>query len=196
VKRRANAATYGGFLLLGGRLGDILGRRRMLVAGVIIFALSSLAGGLASSQGVLVGARLVVVGGALTGGAGIYYLSRVPVHGSYVADLLPGFIVMSLGMGSVFVAVTTAANAGVPGEAAGLAAGLLNASQQVGSALGLAILSAIAITRTNDLLAAYFDVYGPMTNPRVIPKPITSVAAFLTKTLGLPINIIRPHTIP
>jgi len=95
------------------------------------------------------------VGGALTGGAGIYYLSRVPVHGTYVADLLPGFIVMSLGMGSVFVAVTTAANAGVPGDKAGLAAGLLNASQQVGSALGLAILSAIAITRTNDLLAAH-----------------------------------------
>ena len=115
----------------------------------------AVAGGVASQLVTRVGTRLVVVGGAVTGGAGIYYLSRVPVHGSYVADLLPGFIVMSLGMGSVFVAVTTAANAGVPGEAAGLAAGLLNASQQVGSALGLAILSAIAITRTNDLLAAH-----------------------------------------
>jgi len=48
---------------------------------------------------------------------------------------------------------------------------------------------------TNDLLAAYFDVYGPMTNPRVIPKPITSVAAFVAKTLSIPINIIRPNTI-
>jgi predicted MFS family arabinose efflux permease len=115
----------------------------------------AVAGGVASQLVTRVGTRLVVVGGALTGGAGIYYLSRVPVHGSYVADLLPGFIVMSLGMGSVFVAVTTAANAGVPGDKAGLAAGLLNASQQVGSALGLAILSAIAITRTNDLLAAH-----------------------------------------
>ena len=115
----------------------------------------AVAGGVASQLVTRVGTRLVVVGGALTGGAGIYYLSRVPVHGSYVADLLPGFIVMSLGMGSVFVAVTTAANAGVPGDKAGLAAGLLNASQQVGSALGLAILSAIAITRTDDLLAAH-----------------------------------------
>ena len=53
-------------------------------------------------------------------------------------------MVMSLGLGAVFVAVTTAANAGVPADKAGLAAALLNASQQVGGALGLAIFSAIA----------------------------------------------------
>jgi hypothetical protein len=55
----------------------------------------------------------------------------------------------------VFVSVTAAANAGVPSGQAGLAAGLLNSSQQIGSALGLAILSAVAITHTNDLIAAY-----------------------------------------
>jgi EmrB/QacA subfamily drug resistance transporter len=112
-------------------------------------------GAVASQLIVRVGTRPVVAGGALVGGAGIYYLARVPIHGSYVADLLPGFVVMALGMGSVFVAVIAAANAGVPGDDAGLAAGLLNASQQVGSALGLAIISAIAITRTDDLLAAH-----------------------------------------
>jgi len=48
---------------------------------------------------------------------------------------------------------------------------------------------------TDDLLAAYFHVYGPFANPKVIPKPITSVAEFLAKTLSLPINIIRPNTI-
>ena len=62
---------------------------------------------------------------------------------------------MALGMGAVFVAGTAAANAGVPPAQAGLAAGLLNASQQLGSALGLAILSAIAISRTETLLAAH-----------------------------------------
>jgi hypothetical protein len=96
----------------------------------------------------------VVVAGCLIAGAGIYYVSRVPLHGSYLSDLLPGFLVMSLGAGSVFVSVTAAANAGVPADKAGLAAGLLNSSQQVGSALGLAILSAVAITRTDHLLAA------------------------------------------
>ncbi len=72
-----------------------------------------------------------------------------------MSDLLPGFIVMALGAGSVFVSVTAAANAGVPSDKAGLAAGLLNSSQQVGSALGLAILSAVAISRTNGLIAAH-----------------------------------------
>ena len=78
----------------------------------------------------------------------------MPLHGSYLSDLLPGFVVMSLGAGSVFVSVTAAANAGVPSDKAGLAAGLLNSSQQVGSALGLAVLSAVAITRTDHLVAA------------------------------------------
>jgi sugar phosphate permease len=54
----------------------------------------------------------------------------------------------------VFVATTTAANSGVPADQAGLAAALVNASQQVGGALGLAIFSAIATSRTNDLLAS------------------------------------------
>jgi hypothetical protein len=74
------------------------------------------------------------------------------LHGSYLTDILPGFVVMSLGAGSVFVSVTAAANAGVPADKAGLAAGLLNSSQQVGSALGLAVLSAVAITHTDSLL--------------------------------------------
>ena len=75
-----------------------------------------------------------------------------PSDGSYFADVLPGLLVMSLGLGSVLVAVTTAANAGVPADQAGLAAGLLNTSQQLGSALGLAIFSAIATARTQSLL--------------------------------------------
>ena len=62
---------------------------------------------------------------------------------------------MSLGLGAVFVTVTTAANAGVPADQAGLAAGLLNTSLQLGSALGLAVFSAIATARTNDLLAGH-----------------------------------------
>src|SRR4051812_30069047 len=51
--------TYGGFTLLGGRAADLLGRRRLLVAGTIVFFLSSGAGGFAGSEGLLVGARLV-----------------------------------------------------------------------------------------------------------------------------------------
>ncbi len=62
---------------------------------------------------------------------------------------------MSVGLGAVFVTVTTAANAGVPAEQAGLAAGLLNTSLQLGAALGLAIFSALATARTHHLLAGH-----------------------------------------
>jgi EmrB/QacA subfamily drug resistance transporter len=115
----------------------------------------AVAGGMASQLVTRIGTRPVVVAGCLIAGTGIYLVSRVPLHGSYVTDLLPGFVVMALGAGSVFVAVTAAANAGVPSDKAGLAAGLLNSSQQVGSALGLAVLSAVAITRTSNLIAAH-----------------------------------------
>jgi EmrB/QacA subfamily drug resistance transporter len=114
----------------------------------------AVAGATASQLVTRIGTRPVVVAGCLIAAAGIYWVSRVPLHGSYVTGLLPGFIVMSLGAGSVFVSVTAAANAGVPSDKAGLAAGLLNSSQQVGSALGLAVLSAVAITHTSHLIAA------------------------------------------
>jgi len=114
----------------------------------------AVAGGLASQLITRVGTRPVVMAGCLVAAAGIYWVSRLPLHGSYLTDLLPGFVVMSLGAGSVFVSVTAAANAGVAPDKAGLAAGLLNSSQQVGSALGLAILSAVAITRTGNLIAS------------------------------------------
>jgi hypothetical protein len=74
----------------------------------------AVAGGLASQLVTRIGTRPVVVAGCLIAGAGIYYVSRVPLHGSYAGDLLPGFLVMSLGAGSVFVSVTAAALMRVP----------------------------------------------------------------------------------
>ena len=113
----------------------------------------ALAAGICTKLTPRLGTRPIIVAGALIAAAGMYYLARVPLHGTYPADLLPGLAVMSLGLGAVFVTVTTAANAGVPEEQAGLAAGLINTSLQLGTALGLAIFSALATARTNHLLA-------------------------------------------
>jgi EmrB/QacA subfamily drug resistance transporter len=110
------------------------------------------------------GTRPVIVAGCLIAAAGVYYLSRIPVDGSYLTDLLPGTLIMSFGLGAVFVGVTTAANAGVPADQAGLAAALLNASQQLGGALGLAIFSAIATARTNHLLSVHAPVPQALTS--------------------------------
>ena len=120
-----------------------------------VTACLALASGISSQLFTRIGTRPVIVAGALLSAGGIYYLSRIPLHGTYAADLLPGLVLMSIGFGAVFVGVTTAANAGVPANKAGLAAGLLSTSQQLGMALGLAILSAIATARTHHLLAAH-----------------------------------------
>ncbi len=100
-----------------------------------------------------VGTRPLIIVGAIVTAGGVYWLSRIPVHGSFLTDLLPGMLVMSVGIGAMFVAVATAANAGVRPDQAGLAAALLNSAQQVGGALGLAVLSAIATARSSHLLA-------------------------------------------
>ncbi len=113
------------------------------------------AAGVSSRLFARTGTRPVIVAGALIAAAGVWYLSRIPVHGTYPRTLLPGLVIMAVGIGAVLVSVTTAANAGVPEDKAGLAAGLLNASQQLGTALGLAIFSAIATARTSTLLTAH-----------------------------------------
>jgi EmrB/QacA subfamily drug resistance transporter len=100
-----------------------------------------------------VGTRPVIIVGSLITAAGIFWVSHLPVHGSYLRDLLPALVVIGLGVTPVFVGVTTAGNAGVPANRAGLAASLLNSSQQLGGALGLAIFEALATSRTDHLLA-------------------------------------------
>jgi EmrB/QacA subfamily drug resistance transporter len=104
------------------------------------------------------GTKPIVVAGTVIAAGGLYWLSRIPVDGSYVADILPGMLVTSLGGAGVFVGLTTAANAGVSEDKAGLAAGLLNSGQQLGTAVGLAILSALATARTTSLLHSGHDV--------------------------------------
>ena len=84
---------------------------------------------------------------------------------------------MSLGLGAIFVGATVAANAGVPEKQAGLAAGLLNTSLQLGIALGLAIFSALATARTNDRLAAH------ATHPEALVSGYS--AALLTSSIFL-----------
>ena len=101
-----------------------------------------------------VGVKPVLVTGMTFLTAGIAFFTQVSPDGSYVSDLLPGFLVIAVGMGFSFVPISIAALAGVKPSEAGLASGLINTSQQVGGALGIAALSAIATTTTTDKLVA------------------------------------------
>jgi MFS family permease len=101
-----------------------------------------------------VGVKWLLVAGLLVMAAGLLLMVRLPEHGSYAADILPAFIVTALGAGMVFLPMTNAAVSGADLQDAGLASALLNTSQQVGGAVGLAVLSTIATGYTNTVLAA------------------------------------------
>jgi MFS family permease len=83
---------------------------------------------------------------------GVLWMTRAPVHGSYVTDLLISFIPMSIGLGLVFVPLTLLATSGVDNNDAGLASGLFNSAQQVGGSLGLAILATLSVDHTTSLI--------------------------------------------
>jgi EmrB/QacA subfamily drug resistance transporter len=101
------------------------------------------------------GTRPLIIAGAIIATGGIYWVSRIPVHGHYWTDIFPPMMIMGLGLGLVFVGVQIAGNAGVAPDKAGLAGALITASFQLGVALGLAILSALATARTNSLVATH-----------------------------------------
>ena len=163
-----------------------------------------IAAAVASQLFVRTGTRPIIVGGALISAGAVFWLSRIPVHGSYLQNLLPPLVIMSLGLGAVFVGVTTAANAGVPPDKAGLAAALLNASQQLGAALGLAIFSAISTARAQDLLASH--VSRPEALTAGFQRALVACSIFLlaaaviglraTNTRGEPVAAIEPVPVP
>ena len=101
-----------------------------------------------------VGFKPTLIAGLLLTAGGLIWFSQVSADGKYVGDILPASLLAAVGLGFAFVPMTIAAVSGVSGREAGLASGLINTSQQVGGALGLAILATVANSRTDDVMAA------------------------------------------
>jgi EmrB/QacA subfamily drug resistance transporter len=148
--------VFGMFFLLSLYMQEVLGFSPLRTGvGYLAVALTAVAAsGAAQALVTRIGVKPVLVTGLLLLGAGQLYFTQVSVNGSYLSDLLPGFLLIGVGLGFSFVPVSIAALAGVTGRDAGLASGLINTSQQIGGALGLAILTTIATTHTDNLLAS------------------------------------------
>jgi EmrB/QacA subfamily drug resistance transporter len=99
------------------------------------------------------GARRTLVPGLVAIAAGLALFARVPVQGSYLADVLPSMILIGAGVGTCFPALMTLAMSGSTPQDAGLASGLVNTTAQVGAALGLAVLATLSAGHTADLSA-------------------------------------------
>ena len=106
----------------------------------------------------MIGTRITMIIGSALAASGMFWLSRVSVDGTYLLDILPGTILFALGIGPVFVGVTSSANAGANEDRAGLVAALLTSVQQIGAAIGIATLSVVASNRFAEGLA---DHMGP-----------------------------------
>jgi EmrB/QacA subfamily drug resistance transporter len=100
------------------------------------------------------GARLQTVVGISTATVGMFLLTAMPAHGGYLSDILPGLLFVAFGMGMTFVPITLMATTGVHGDDQGLASGLLNTAQQVGGALGLAVLSTVSFNHASSQLSS------------------------------------------
>jgi EmrB/QacA subfamily drug resistance transporter len=91
--------------------------------------------------------RFLIMGPALVA-LGTGWLSLLPIHGSYLTSILPALVLIPAGMGMTFMPIIAAATSGVPAKEAGLASGLITTSQQMGGAVGLAVLSGVAASVT------------------------------------------------
>lgn len=145
-------ALFSMFLMLTLYMQQVLGYSPMRT-GVAYLAVAGTAivwSAVAAQLVTRVGVKPVLVTGMAALTAGLVYFTQVSVDGSYVTDLLPGFLVIGVGIGFSFVPISIAALAGVKPAEAGLASGLINTSQQIGGALGIAALSTIATSTTED----------------------------------------------
>jgi EmrB/QacA subfamily drug resistance transporter len=120
----------------------------VIAVGVVVFS------GVGQAVVTRIGVKPVLAMGMAIIALSQVWFARLPVAGSYPPDLLPGFLVLPVGLGLAFVSVGIAALTGVRERDAGLASGLINASQQIGGAVGIAITSTIAAAHTTHLLRA------------------------------------------
>jgi MFS family permease len=144
------------FLMLTLYMQQVLGYSAMKtgVAYLAVAGTAILWSAVAAQLVTRLGVKPVLVLGMTLLTAGLVYFTQVSVGGSYLGDLLPGFLLIGIGIGFAFVPISIAALAGVEAAEAGLASGLINTSQQIGGALGIAALSTIATSRTDDAVAS------------------------------------------
>ena len=148
------SAMFGMFFFASLYVQEILGYSP-LRAGLAFLPVSAgimIGAGLAQQLIKRLGVRRVSIAGIALATAGMLVLTQLPVHGSYVGDLLVGLLPMSIGMGLTFVPITLLGTSGVKGADSGLASGLFNTAQQVGGSLGLAILASLAASQTSSVL--------------------------------------------
>jgi len=139
-----------------------------------------------------VGPRATMVGGLIMATLGLVWFTRLGVDSSYLAHVLPGEIVISLGMGMAFVPMNSTALIGVDPKDAGVASALVNTTQQVGGALGLAVLATLATTRTSSLVAHGTSSAAALTDGYHLA--FTIAAGMVIVAIAIGVAFLRPNS--
>ena len=143
--------------------------------------------GLASGLAPRIGVRPIAAVGMLLTIVGLLLFARMPLDGSYATDVLPGMLIAALGMGAIFMPLTLMATTGLQDEDQGLASGLFNSAQQVGAALGLAILTTIAASQEHG------NAFSP---PQLVHGghyAFIGAACFVAAALLVMLALLRKH---
>jgi EmrB/QacA subfamily drug resistance transporter len=149
------AVIFANFFLLTLYVQNVL-HYSALKAGVTFVATAGTAvisAGVAQALTTKIGPKPVIAVGLVLLTGGMIWYTQIPVHGSYVSDLLPGYVMVGIGLAFAFVPVSIAALAGVSEREAGLASGLINTSQQIGGAIGVAVASTVFTSHFKTLVA-------------------------------------------
>ncbi len=141
----------------------------LATAGTAVFA-----AGAAQALVTRIGVRPVLVTGMALMTVGMFLFTRLPVHGSFVSDLLPGYLLVGVGIGFAYVPVSIAALGGVSADETGLASGLINTSQQVGGAIGVAVASTVFVQHATHLLSVMHAHITTSYEPDDLAKAFTS----------------------
>src|SRR5262249_29857025 len=139
------AVVFANFFLLTLYVQQVL-HYSALKAGLTFLATAGtvvLVAGLSQALVTRIGVRPVLVTGLLLLTGGMLCYTQIPVNGKFVSDLLPGYLMVGFGLAFSFIPMSIAALAGIEHHEAGLASGLINTSQQIGGALGVAITSTV-----------------------------------------------------
>ncbi len=148
------AVTFSNFFLLTLFVQQVL-HWSALRTGITFVATAGTAvlwAGLAQALVTRIGAKPVMAIGFLATIAGLAWYAQIPVHASYAADLLPGYLLIGFALPFTFIPVSIAALAGVEHHEAGLASGLINTAQQIGGAVGVAVCSSVLLTHSDHLV--------------------------------------------
>jgi EmrB/QacA subfamily drug resistance transporter len=148
------AITFANFFLLTLYVQQVLGYSAIKTGITFVVTAGSAVvwAGLAQSLTTRLGVKPVLAAGFVAMTAGAIYYTQIPVSGSFVSALLPGYLLIGFGLPFTFIPVSIAALAGVGYDEAGLASGLINTTQQIGGAVGIAVCASVSVSRFNTLI--------------------------------------------